>query len=346
MSLVFMDGFDLYADTTGLNENWDWFSAPGFSTTGGRFGGGSVDISVINTGIYKILDNSHNYITVGAAIKPDLNVNGYYIVWAEDGSPNVGFDMHAGVHILTDGTVELHGDGGVVLASTASGKVAAGSWYYIEFSCFRDGASGTADLYINGISELSVTGVDTRDGTAGSYLHVAAYATSNTFSADDVYILTDASAIPTPWGDTRIEVILPDADTAVADLTLSAGSNGYELIDDSLGTNGDGDTTYISGTSGASPSLQSEFDMGSLTGSPATIHAIAVNVRASKTDAGAGNYTPYVISGTAEAAGNDVTASEGTYSISNNFFTIDPNTGGAWTEAAVNAVKLGVRITS
>ena len=342
MALDFMDGFDLYADATAVLTVWSAFSAPSFDTTGGRFGGGSVLVDGQNKGIHFVLDNAKDYITVGFAIKPDLNADGYVFAWAEDGTPNVSFDLHAGVHITTTGVITLRGDGGTILATSSVGAVSSSAYSYLEFSCFRNGSTGTVALSVDGSPLLSASGVDTRDATTGSYAHFAAYTTTMTFALDDVYILSDATAVPTQFGNVRIETILPDSDTAQADWTPLAGS-GFSNIDDTLGTNGDGDSSYVGDSVIANAS---EFGIENLTGSPATVHAIALNTRAAKTDAGSVGFTPYIDSSGTSADGTEVLPAEAVYGLSFDFFETDPNTAGAWSEASINALKLGIKISS
>jgi len=346
MSIDFLDGFDLYLNITGAEQQWGKVGAPVVVTNLGRFAGGTVKCADGDDHIYYTDAANNDYATFGCAFKSDLGAAVRVLAWKD----NVGItpgDINASVQVNADGSLTIEGDSGADKGSTASGVIVADTWYYIELKVHR-AASGSAEVFVNGVSELSVSSQDFLEGSVNSYFAFGSVGSSDgaiTF-IDDAYVATDASALPTELGDVRISTLLPNNDTGVSDWTPSAAGspeNAFDLINDNIGTNGDGDTSYISETT---INNKSEFEMEDLAESPTSIHAVAVSTRASKTDAGSIGYTSYVESAGTEGAGTEIAPSESSYNISTDVFENDPDTAAAWLEAAVNAIKVGVEVTS
>lgn len=341
MAIVKMDGFDLYGDTTGLEGSWSTVGTPSLGTATGRFGGGGVTVNGnTSEGVYLTDTSGDKFITAGFAFKSDMvDEQRLFCGLSNTFSSN---SINGAVLLNTDGSITVEGDGGINLASSAAATISANSWYYIEVQLHKD-AAGSIEVFVNGTSVVSASG-DTEDGAANILLFgTVSSGSTNTTVYDDVYLATDASALPAIKGDVVIETVLPNADTAQADWTLSAGTDGFALIDDALGTNGDGDTTYISETTLGN---KSEFDLENISASPTSVHAVAIRTRAAKTDAGTIEYTQYIDSSGTEGAGSAIAPAESVYNLSvSDIYETDPNTASAWTEAGVNALKLGVEIT-
>lgn len=342
MSINFFDGFDLYADAAGLAEQWGVLNTPTVDTNGGRFSQGAVFFNANADGIYYTDSVNQNFVTAGFSFKSNLADFVRCFAWADVADASTDNNMNAGIVILADGSIIAEGDSGINLGTSATGVISADTWHWIEIQIER-AASGSIEVFVDGASVVSATG-DTLESTTNSFFiwgEIQSNATDTYI--DDIVIQQDASALPSTLGDSRISTLLPNADTAQADWSLSTGSNGFELIDDALGTNGDGDSTYISDTTNGN---KSEFDLENLSLSPSTIHAVAANSRSSKTDAGAKTYRNYLDSSGTEGPGNSVDPTNGTYNLITDIFETDPNTASAWGLAGVNAVKLGVEITS
>lgn len=341
MAIFRMDGFDLYGDQAGFDAKWVINGTPVFSTTSGRFGAGGVTINSSDESFAVSNDFGTDFITIGAAIKVSSVSGEDKILGLYDTStPTLaGSNDHATVSVAADGSIVLKGDGGSTIATSSPGIIAEDTWYYLEAQLRAvDGA--TANVYVNGT--LAVSGTGDFSDSAIAFAVFGNTDTVVTIVYDDVYVSNDATAYDAPFGDVKIATLLPNADTVQADWAVTGAASGFDAIDDALGTNGDVDTTYISDTT---LNNKSEFDMEDLAESPDSIAAIQINTRASKTDAGTIEYTHYVDSSGTESLGTAVAPANGTYSLVSDVFETDPNTAAAWTEAGVNAVKLGVEIT-
>lgn len=342
MAFELIDGFDLYADTTGLAQTFSLTGTVGFNTGLGRFSGGAVTISTKGA-IYYQLDATKDYQTVGFAIKATSLPSGLAIYDWMTSSASSTSNINAGVVLNSDGSLTIERDLGANLATSASGVIQVDTWHYVEVQIFRSTSSGTCEVFVDGISVVSAVG-NTSDSNTGSIAVFGngMYSTTSSIVIDDVYVNMDASALPATLGDCRIETLLPDTDTATADWTPLSGS-GFSNIDDAVGTNGDGDTSYISATT---LNDQSNFDVASLVASPTAIHAMAVNTRGSKDAPGTIAYSPLIDSGGTESIGASIGPAEGAYGMSLDIFETDPNTSAAWDVASINAVKVGVKITA
>ena len=340
MTIEVIDGFDLYGDTTGMNAEWEFNGSPTFSTTGGRFGGGCAEMNSNSDSIRKTITNQA-WVTWGFAFKSDLTeqVNLSYFSGIDRGS-TFG-DANGGIVIREDGAVRLIGDGISTIAISEPGVIVSNAWNYIECQIHRSN-SGTGEIWVNGVSVISGAGDFDRSSSAALIVICALGGGGGTgLVIDDVYVDSSASAFPNVLGDCRIETLLPDADTAQADWTPLSGS-GFSNIDDALSTNGDGDTSYISETT---LNNKSEFDMESLSNSPVQVHAVAASSRASKTDSGSIEYTPYIDNGT-ELTGAAIAPLESAYTLEKDVFEEQPGSPTHWDEDSVNGIKLGFEVTA
>ncbi len=245
----------------------------------------------------------------------------------------LGTNIQVGVAVQADGAIQLDGDGGGVKGISGTGVIQAQTWHHIELSAYLNSA-GSASLYVDGIQVVDVPSGDFFEGNARNFLMFTGQTSGNTF--DHIVFQDDVSARPALLGEHKIHTLLPSADTAQADWT-----GAYTDIDDPIGSS-DGDTTYISATT---LNDKSEFDLTNLTESPTTIYAVKSTVEARKTDAGTIGVTHHIDSNGTEEAGTEFAASE-TYGYHSEIHELNPDGSVAWTETSINALKVGVEITT
>ena len=151
---------------------------------------------------------------------------------------------------------------------------------------------------------LSFTG-DTRNaGTAEIAMvrfsnHHISSGNRHTLRLDDVYVCdTSGSRNNDFLGDVKVVTLRPNADTAQADFTPSAGSVHYSLVAEA--PDDDGDATYVeSGTVGH----KDLYGYQDLTGTPAAIMAVQLATVARKDDAGSRSLRAVLKSGATTANG-------------------------------------------
>lgn len=349
-TLIHLDGMDLYDDYQDFAARYvatNVNNASQFGTTSGRFSGGGFTPTGSTRGIGVNTDNTKNYKTFGFAYKSDLGGALNAVAGIFDSVTPVASVAHAAVHVNSDGSIGVSGgDTFTQSAVSSTGVITANNWFYIEVKFFKDQTSGLIAVAVNGVEVVTFAG-DTQEATSGGdmYVHIGYFSGSGqTIALDDFYIKEDASANDAYLGDVRVETLYPDADTATEEWTLSAGSDTYALIDDTLG--GDGDTTYISAST---VGLQSEVGVTNSAVSPTTIHAVQVKSKASKTDAGSIEYKHYLYdSGTSPLTPEysaAITPSESTYGPAYSLHESNPATASAWTPTDIDNLVLGVEIT-
>lgn len=345
MPIVWFDGLDTYGSSADLSANYAYTTAPNYSAGAGRFGGGAARLdttsNIESQGLFKSLSSADLYHQVGGAVKFNAMNPGPFIGfmtgldWYETADK-----VHANVWLNSDRSITVMGDDRTTLATSASGLITSGVYYYIEARCYRHDTAGSIEVWINGALAVSATNVDTKDGNTGilaGFYQLGGFDTN--LYVDDMYIAS-GSSFDVPIGDKRVDLLPPTADTAQADLLKSAGSDGYPLIDDTGG--GNGDTDYIYGTTAGN---KSEFDMADISIN-ATIFGVAVIGRAKKTDTGAKTFKKYIKSAAAVGSGATVAPGSSNYDQTRDFFLTDPNTSAAWTVSGVNAAKIGIEILS
>lgn len=226
MTLLFMDGFDHYS-TADITKKWDSrvsSSNSGIYPDAGRRGGGAFQI--VNEAEVVKLFPATTTVIVGAA----LSSAGF----PASPATNTGFirfkdstTTHVSVHPMSDGSLRVYrGDVTTLLGSTATGVISTAGYQYIEAKVTIDDTAGAVELRVNGVTVLSLTGIDTRNAGNASCNSVRVGGTfgSNVVGyVDDLYICDASGSINNDFlGDIRIDVLAPSGDGTHNDFTASA----------------------------------------------------------------------------------------------------------------------------
>lgn len=342
MAILHIEGFDLTGTAEAdLQAKGSYHVAKGaIATTGGKFGGGSFVADSLNTLSWTdVASLFTQYVTMSVWIKTPstLNLN-WNLLSVTDQTSDTALgtgDVHFGVGYNADGSWRIGGDSSSAKATSATGLIAPNTWYHIEAQC-NMAAAGSCTLYVDGEVMLTVASGDFKEGNTLSTYWLSGSA--NGLAFDDWVIQADGSALPDLLGLHRIHSLLPSADTAQADFTGAFGD-----IDDALGTTHDGDTTVISS---ATLNHKSEFAMTDLTGTPATVYAVQSTIVSSKTDAGSKAVTPYIVSNSVRADGVEFNPADGAYIYTDDVHELNPDGSVAWTSTTVNAILMGVEVTT
>jgi hypothetical protein len=350
MSLLFTDGFDLYSAVADLEAAGWVINTPGnvlVQTTGGRFGDGAIKVQD-NLGppyLSRPVNIDANRIFVQFACKVEnlsAATDEAWILFLN----NSGQDQVCRLMLQVNGSIQVEDAAGAVIGTTAAGVIQGGIWHYMEFEVVSNGSTGSIIIMIDETQVLNETGLDTSI-TATDVDEVRFFSGSNSATEgtvyDDVIVLDDAGTSPhnDSMGDLRITTLLPNADVAgEADWDLSTGSNGYELIDEAVPGDHDGDGTYIYDETAGGRSL---FEFENLPIDPHQVLGVTVATQARKDDAGTINMRTVMNS-------NSVIDNGGLYSPSTDYQTVrqirerDPDGAGLFDKTAVDALKVGVEI--
>lgn len=343
MALLFMDGFDHYA-TADVLKKWSAISVlNSISTTAGRRGGGAATFnsSLANSRYLEKLFQNSSTVIIGAAM----------------GDGGGGFTSSSDIIQLIDsGTVQVaifqtltraisvyRGPDSTLLGTSANGVIPATGFFYVEVKVFISSTVGTVDVRINGTNILSLTGLNTKN-TANSYantLRIAPPAIISGFNAlDDVYICDATGSTNNNFlGDCRIDTILPTADGNYSQWTPNTGTVHFNRVNESAPDL----TTYNAGLTVGDRDSYGMADLAAL--SSQIIYGVQVNAAALKDDAGSKSIATMVRSGGVD--GDGATAVLGTSQLYvSQVFETNPNGSIAWTEASVNAMEAGVKVTA
>lgn len=242
-------------------------------------------------------------------------------------------------------------------------------WYYIECKGTADPSSGSVEVRVAGVTDISVTGVRTISDESGSPTYYNAFlwkgdnntvtisgavspaeVTSNFAGdgpyVDDIYICDTTGGVNDDFlGDVYVETIFPNGVGNSSGWTSSTGGANYTNVDEQ---NVNDDTDYNSATSvvtdtyafqnlsvntivnAVQPFAIARFDDGGP-------HEIALVVRPGSTDnIGISQSMPF------QNNGNDGSTYLGYYDPFDN----NPDTASAWTASEVDASEFGMRYIS
>lgn len=346
MAIVLIDGFDVYngvQSNIGLQANWNCATTTSISMQTGRFGGQATKIAFLDgigatsASMYKAFTGATS-CTVGFALYTDvLNVD-----WAETTAWHIALRSSTTEYV----NILFNAVGGITakratteLGSSVPGLFTVDNWYFIEIETVISDTVGRVTVYVNGASVLNLTNQDTKNGTATTVDNIIFqggidYNTGGggTYWYDDLYV-TDTG---TKLGESRVETLYPNADTAVKQWTPLTGTENYAMVDEAQC---DGDTTYVY----ASSTATDNYDFGNLSDNPSAVRAVQAVTFAKKTDTATRNLYLQTVSGATTSDGPAIPLLS-TYTRFNRIMETDPNTAAAWTYPDVNTVKGGPKI--
>jgi hypothetical protein len=357
-----MDSFDMYGSTP-LGRKWTSLVTGGLMNTvaissgSGRSGTSSFRISHPSFGVdfavggvMKTLNPADTTAIVGCAhVKSANNIGtlGQGLLSVLDvATPQVTVRLNPDMRL----SVVRGAHDGTVLGTTTT-ALSTGVWAYLELQTTIHPSSGTAALYINGVSALSLTGVNTRATANTSWNGVlmgSRTSASNTYIVsagsdddyDDLYICDGSGSAPwnTVLGDVRAVRLLPTSDGANTGWTTSTGSTHYALVDE-VGPNDE--TDYVSTTTTSAKDTYGFEDLPS----GVTVYGVQVNICARKTDAGTSTLTAVT-----RHSGTDYDATAqplGTsYAYASFVLQTNPGTSAQWIESGVNGAEWGPKKAS
>lgn len=330
MAIKWIDGFDLYSATIGVAGRYGVVTngTPTFAT--GRFGVGQC-VYMKNLGIaHQIYSSAVSALACGFAFKIAGLINKTLMGFKSGGTGGTDqFDVR-----LTSGGALQATRNGTVLGTSAGSIFTAGGWHYVEIEVLRSATVGTFNIYLDGVSVLSLTGLNTGSADVDS-MDTKQTSDFTDYWYDDMYFTDSATRL----GECRIDTLRPSADTAQKDWTPNSGANNYSRVGD---TTYDGDTTYVSAATVGNKDL---YDLDNLPFSPLTIHAVQVVAAAKKDDATTRTFRSNVKSSSTTANGATKALST-SYQIFSDILATDPATSAAWTESGVNAMQIGPEVVA
>lgn len=242
------------------------------------------------------------------------------------------------VTVSTTGQVEIRSGGfnGTVRASSAPCLVTT-AWQHIEIRVSFSNTVGACEIRVNGVTVLNASNINTDLPNGGYAAQVrvgdpsVGTLAATSWYIDDYYAWDTSGSYNNSFiGDKKVYVILPSADTAVADWTPDTGTVGFSRINEIPPVS----ASYIQGTVVGDVS---EFAMTNLPADITNILGLQFYTKMLKTDAGASSVQMAVVSGASSANGADrpITTNATVYM---DVFEQDPDTAAPWTLSGVDAI--------
>lgn len=334
MSLIFIDGFDHY-NSSAIGEKWNSWNGSIYSTSGRR-GGGCIGLTNRFYNGYKNLGTSDTTWIFGAAFR--YGSLGRDLFAFCEGSTN-----HCYISTNSSGYLEVRNGSGTLLGTSTGATINTNNWTFIEMKVYVHSSAGTVDVRINGVSVLSLTGKNTRNGGSGilSTLYIGQTSTAVCFDGyiDDLYLCNSSGSTNTTFlGDVRIDTLLPTGDGNYTQFTPSTGTAHYSNVNKTTPST----TPYNSSATSGQRDSYTFPTLASLTSQ--TIYGIQINAAALKSDAGARSLgTMSRLSSTDKDGAGAAMSTTQTY-ISEIQET-DPASA-AWTESSINSAQFGVKVTA
>lgn len=321
MATIMLDGFDYYASGDAVTRGWS--GAPS-SMPAGRIGGQGFGLSALSR--TRPLPAAKTTVIMGVAFTASGATNGNDIFALSVAGTNT-------VRVFTNGgKLAIRNAGGTVIA-TGTTTIITGTWYYVEIKAVINGASGTAELHLNGAAEIASTTANFGStGVDGVYLNSGGW---HDLVFDDLIVLDNTGTVNNDFlGDGRVVLLSATADGAHTDWTPTGGGSHYTQINDATPN---GDTSYVSD---ATPGHIDTYTFSDVD-SGATVFAVQKNLYARKDDTNTRQIAPVTRESGSDSVGATVTLST-SYLFYSQIDDKDP-AAAAWTAAAVNGCEFGVK---
>jgi hypothetical protein len=245
------------------------------------------------------------------------------------------------------GTIRVYrgAPGGTLIGTVVGAFIGATAWHYIAISGTISATVGTAQVQIDGVLVLNLTGLNNKGSTGSTFDKCCFGSTSGAgggfvMGIDDAYICDSSGSAPlnTFLGDVCAETPMPSADDVVQ-FAPSSGANNFSRVNE---TAMDGDTSYNSSNT---PGQQDTFAHAALTGSPTTIFAVQT-VNSWRKDDVATHTAKAVLKSNATTVFGATVGVASSYAYQKDIFPLDPDTGLPWTPSGANACKTGYNLVS
>jgi len=341
MAIRVFEGFD-----DGLYAHRAYSSNGAVSGTYGKDGNGMRVGD--NTGTYHILscDGWGQTNTIGFNCYVTNWLSGQVMVSNVGNSAPGSFSSYGGTAIMVDSgnnRIGVWDKSGTVYGSINS--FYANTWYYVEWTWTVNNApNGSWELKVDGLTYVSATGRDTQYNYDPVYCRFGGYNGNDIdqMYIDNIYQTDDSGTDSTGFlGLGEVEVLLPNGNGNSSNLVGSDGNStdNYLLVDNNASippataeyvesdTQGDKDTYAMDDLSGTNDVL-----------------GVTTSFYHQKDASGAKLVRPVIRSNGTDYTGTSVALSNGTWTLGEEAWGVDPDTSAQWAYTAVNAMEVGPEV--
>lgn len=342
MAMQMSEGFDQYDAVADLLIRHVTSTASGFTTTGGRFGGGAYTSNNDDLPLQMPLGALVDASSTGGPIHVAFWFKTTALPSATDVIVSFGIASGSGTGdfgLTPLGEIEHYQFGSIFSPPAVTAPViTAGVWHHIEITT-QYSNTGSIKLWVDGVSRLDAT-VDNYSSVVPSDIDRVQLEghTNGTCTFDDVVVWdeTGTDFVIAHMNEHQIETLVPDGDSAVQFTPTGTGTTNADRVSET-GFH-DGDTTYVESTT---VGHVDRYTLANQASTPTVTHALAVHTRAKKTDAGAVTLHNHMRHGTTTLEGQDhaLTNSYGHYA---DYYGKNPDTAAAWGTTDVNTAEAGI----
>jgi hypothetical protein len=342
MAVLFLDGMDHY-NLTQAPSKWNLGVGMAYSSTGGRFGGGSLNYDASNFEKHaEATIATSGTLIIGMAIKIDTLMPAALtsLFRIMDGSTT-----QTEIRFGPSGQFAIFTAGSQVGAASANGLLTLNVWHHLEWKITIASSTGPNEclLRLDNVEILNLTGVSTKTSsntTADTISIGRLVSTQCGMWYDDVYVFDNTGDMNNDLiGDCRIETLYPNGAGNYAQLSANGAGTNYGCVNEHPA---DDDTTYVAGNSVGNID---SYAFGNPVGTINTVYAVQANMRARKDNAGVRTVARLLrVSGT-DYVGSDNSLST-SYALYRDIMEKNPATDAAWTSSDITALEAGVKVTS
>lgn len=329
MTLLFIEGYDVYNDSTELSGKWDSVTGTMIFQSPGRLG-------VHKSLRYSSADITEKTISNQATVVIGF---GFKMVATPVAGSIIEFDeggvQQARVAINTARKLEVY-DAADALQGTQATALTVGVWYYIEIKLIVSN-TGSVEVKQDGTQIINATSIDVQNSANVYTDNVKVTGISSSFDVDDLYLLDSVGSINTDFlGDSRVDPYLPNAADTTVWSNTGGGAN-YLDVDDNPP---DDDTSYVYSANSGDIDYYGVEDLPTAV---TTVHGVQVVGRARKLDAGTRQIKLKIKSGANIQDSAAISLSTGYLNYINITETSDGATT-AWTKSTADAALVGLEV--
>jgi len=213
------------------------------------------------------------------------------------------------------------------------------SWQYVEIRVKFSATAGEVEAYVDGVQSFAATAlntVDTGAGGADSFdVTIQDDGGTGWTLLDHLYAM-DASG-GSFLGVQVVEERVATADGTTSGWTPSTGTDHYAMVDEAAA---DDAATYLESDADDELDLMDYENLASIAGA---IEGVEVETQAAVSSWGTRKMKPMVRTNSTNVEGDEETVNSATFAAFRQMWEDNPEAGGAWTPAAVNAAEFGVK---
>jgi len=347
MTLRMIEGFELGAIKTELEDKYAYYDGSTNDAETGRLAGRSQDFIQLLTN--SLTEQNEWFIGFGIRMNTLPSTKKYVDIYRGAARQcSLVFERKGAAPYYM--TIDFYRDRDSSALAVGTTQLAAATWYYIELYVKVDPSAGAYELRINEIQEYQASGINTAlSGTAGADIfHWTGAGGIWSQLTDDIYILDSTGTAPLNdfLGDSHIIGITISGNGNSIEWTASSGAN-YTCIDDAWNAYSTAD--YVHSNIDNELDLYTFNDIAAID-VPGDIRAVQLTAFCALETAGSRKFKfahmnegatgVNIIEDEKTISGAGANAAKGETTI----LEIDPETGIAWTLSGLNSSQFGFKI--